>query len=150
MHYQSDLKIEKRSNLEYKKNQASSARNRNNLNLKTKNPASQNQNTLNFIENTCKQLNIVSWFQAWWPVPGSRYRERERRGGNGAGEEGDNFFAVFVLFLFVSTKWKPVTGYRGDNLLRASVRQFCFCSRWSPDLSFCPFEKGGKRDTYRD
>ena len=65
--YQNDLKIAKRSNLEFKKNQASSARNRknrNNLNSKTKNPASQNQNTLNFGENTCKQLNIVSCFQA--------------------------------------------------------------------------------------
>ena len=82
--YQGDLKIEKRSNLEFKKNQASSARNRknrNNLNSKTKNPASQNQNTLNFGENTCKQLNIVSCFQAWWPVPGSRYRQREKEEG---------------------------------------------------------------------
>ena len=62
--YQSDLKIAKRTNLKYKKNQASSVRNRNNLNSKTKNPASQSQNTLNFGENTCKQLNIVSCFQA--------------------------------------------------------------------------------------
>ena len=62
--YQNDLKIAKRTNLEYKKNQASSVRNRNNINKKTKNPASQSQNTLNFGENTCKQLNIVSCFQA--------------------------------------------------------------------------------------
>ena len=62
--YQSDLKIAKRSNLEFQKNQASSVRNRNNLNSKTKNSASQNQNTLNFGENICKQLNIVSCFQA--------------------------------------------------------------------------------------
>ena len=68
-------------------------------------------------------------------VPGSRYRERERRGGSGAGRERDNFFAVPVLFLFVLTKWKP----QGWQFLRVSVRHFCFCSRHKPRSVFFPF-----------
>ena len=51
-------------------------------------------------------------------------RERERRGGSGAGKERDNFFAVPVLFLLVSTKWKP----QGWQFLRVTGGNFaCAC-----------------------
>ena len=70
--------------------------------------------------------------------------ERERRGESGAGEERENFFAVPVLFLLVSTN----ESHKGDHSSGHLSGTFAFAHGTNPDLSFSPFEKGGKRGAY--